>query len=153
MKRFANTLLASAIGLALGAGPAAAQWSNLYFFGDSLTDSGWFRPTLVQVAGPQAAILGRFTTNPNLVWSEHLADYYGTNATAGNQGGTNWAVGGATTGTDTSGALGPIPSLRTQITRYLTATGGHADSRALYTVWGGANDLFAIAGGAPAQQG
>ena len=47
--------------------------------------------------------------------------------------------------------LGAIPSLSTQINNYLTATGGIADSRALYTVWGGANDLFAIAGGAPAQ--
>lgn len=145
-----RSLLAAA--LAIAALPAAAQtYSQTVFFGDSLTDSGWFRPALVQAAGPQAAILGRFTTNPNLVWSEHLAGYYGTNATAANQGGSNYAVGGATTGTNTSGALGPIPSLRTQITGYLTANGGHADSRALYTVWGGANDLFAIAGGAPAQ--
>ena len=146
-----RSLLAAA--LAFAALPAAAQtYSQTVFFGDSLTDSGWFRPALVQASGdPSAAILGRFSTNPTQVWSEYLADYYGTNAGSANQGGTNWAVGGASTGTDGMGALGEIPSLSTQINRYLTATGGVADSRALYTVWGGANDLFAIAGGAPAQ--
>ncbi|MCC8362370.1 autotransporter domain-containing protein [Lysobacter sp. A6] len=146
-----RTVLAAA--LAFAALPAAAQtYTQTVFFGDSLTDSGWFRPALVQVAGPQAAILGRFSTNPTQVWSEYLANYYGTNATSGNQGGTNWAVGGANTGIDSAGALGEIPSINTQIQRYLTATGGRADANALYTVWGGANDLFAIAGGAPAQE-
>ena len=145
-----RSLLAAA--LAFAALPAAAQtYTQTVFFGDSLTDSGWNRPALVQIGGPAAAITGKFTTNPTLVWSEWLADYYGTNAASGNQGGTNWAVGGARTGTDSASALGPIPSIGTQINNYLTATGGHADSHALYTVWGGANDLFAIAGGAPAQ--
>jgi len=140
-------LLAAA--LAFAALPAAAQsYSQTVFFGDSLTDSGWFRPALIQVGGPSAAVLGRFSTNPTQVWSEHLADYYGTNATSANQGGTNWATGGARTGTTYAGPLGEIASLNTQITRYLTANGGHADANALYTVWGGANDLFAITAGA-----
>ena len=144
-----RTVLAAA--LALATAPAFAQtYSQTVFFGDSLTDSGHFRPALVQAVGPNGALLGRFTTNPGLVWSEYLADYYGTNAVSANQGGTNYAVGGARTGTNTSGALGPIPSLTTQATNYLAANGGRADSRALYTVWGGANDLFAVAGGAPA---
>lgn len=144
-----RTVLAAA--LALATAPAFAQtYSQTIFFGDSLTDSGHFRPALVQAVGPNGALLGRFTTNPGLVWSEYLADYYGTNAVSANQGGTNYAVGGARTGTNTSGALGPIPSLNTQVTGYLAANGGRADSRALYTVWGGANDLFAVAGGAPA---
>jgi outer membrane lipase/esterase len=146
---FTRTALAAA--LAFAAAPAFAQtYSQTVFFGDSLTDSGWFRPALVQVAGPQAAILGRFTTNPGLVWSEYLADFYGTAAFAANQGGTNFAVGGARIGVDGSIGLGPIPSLATQVNSYLTATGGRADANALYTVWGGANDLFAVAAGAPA---
>jgi outer membrane lipase/esterase len=145
-----RTVLAAAV--AFAALPAAAQtYSQTVFFGDSLTDSGWFRPALVQAGGPSAAVLGRFSTNPTQVWSEYLADYYGTNANSANQGGSNWAVGGGRTGTDSSGALGEIPSISTQINRYLTSTGGRADPNALYTVWGGANDLFAIAGGAPAQ--
>jgi outer membrane lipase/esterase len=149
MKKPVRRLLAAA--LALAAAPAfAGPFTNTVFFGDSLTDSGHFRPALVQVAGPSGALLGKFTTNPGLVWSEYLADYYGTSAVSDNQGGTNYAVGGARTGTNTSGALGPIPSLTTQATSYLTAHGGAADPGALYTVWGGANDLFA-ATAAPAQ--
>src|SRR5690606_32176832 len=44
--------------------------------------------------------------------------------------------------------LGAIPALTTQVNSYLSANGGRADPNALYTVWGGANDLFAVAGGA-----
>ena len=144
-----------AVALAIAAAPALAQdspYSETVFIGDSLTDSGHFRPALIQVVGPSGALIGRFTTNPGLVWSEYLAEFYGTSAVSDNQGGTNYAVGGARTGTDTSGALGPIPSLATQTSSYLTSTGGRADPNALYTVWGGANDLFAVAGGAPAQE-
>lgn len=147
-----RTALAAA--LALAALPAAAQtYSQTIFFGDSLTDAGTFRPALVQVAGPQAASLGRFTTNPGLVWAEYLADFYGTSAAAANQGGTNYATGGARVGTNGSQSFGPVsvpvPSLQTQVTNYLGANGGRADANALYTVWGGANDLFAIGAGAP----
>ena len=150
-----RTLLA--VALALAAAPSSAQtYSQTVFFGDSLTDSGHFRPALVQVAGPSAALVGKFTTNPGLVWSEYLADFYGTNATPANQGGDNFAVGGARAGTNSSATLAPgftlpVPSLATQVGSYLTRTGGRADANALYTVWGGNNDLFAVAGGAPAQ--
>ena len=73
----ARALLATA--LAFAALPVAAQtYSQTVFFGDSLTDSGAFRPGLVQVGGPSAGILGRFTTNPGWVWAEWVADYYGT---------------------------------------------------------------------------
>ncbi|RZA30916.1 MAG: autotransporter domain-containing esterase, partial [Lysobacteraceae bacterium] len=76
------------VALALAASPAFAQsgYTDTVFFGDSLTDSGHFRPALVQSAGPSAAILGRFTTNPGLVWAEFMAEYYGTNAVSDNQG-------------------------------------------------------------------
>jgi outer membrane lipase/esterase len=143
-----------AVALALAATPAFADspFSSTVFFGDSLTDAGTFRPALIQFAGPQAAILGRFTTNPDLVWSEWLADYYGGDATPSNQGGDNYAVGGATTGTDTAGPFGPIPSVSTQVQAYLAANGGRADPNALYTVWAGANDLFAITDPATAPQ-
>lgn len=149
-----RTLLA--VALALAAAPSLAQtYSQTVFFGDSLTDSGHFRPALVQVAGPSAALIGKFTTNPGLVWSEYLADFYGTGATSDNQGGTNFAVGGARAGIDTTATLAPgftlpVPSMATQVSRYLTANGGRADANALYTVWGGNNDLFAVAAGAPA---
>jgi outer membrane lipase/esterase len=155
MQSFARPVRSAlAVALAVAALPALAQnhpYSQTVFIGDSLTDSGHFRPALIQAVGPNGALIGRFTTNPGLVWSEYVADFYGTNAVSDNQGGTNYAVGGARTGTNTAGTLGPIPSLATQTANYLASTGGRADSNALYTVWGGANDLFAVAGGAPAQ--
>ena len=145
----AMALAAAAASVAL---PASAQtYSQTIFFGDSLTDSGSFRPALIQAVGPSGALLGKFTTNPGLVWSEHVAGFYGTNATSANQGGTNFAVGGARTGTNSVSPFGAIPSLTTQINAHLAANGGRADSNALYSVWGGANDLFAAAAVPPAQ--
>ncbi|MDQ2701578.1 MAG: autotransporter domain-containing protein [Pseudomonadota bacterium] len=136
-----------AVALALAAAPTLAQespFSQTVFFGDSLTDSGHFRPVLIQVVGPNGALIGKFTTNPGLVWSEYLADHYGTDATSDNQGGSNYAVGGAWVGTETAGGLGAQPSLATQVGGYLASTGGRADPNALYSVWGGANDLFSV---------
>lgn len=122
---------------------AAGPYSQTVFFGDSLTDGGFFRPLLPASVRP---VTGQFTTNPGLVWSQYLADFYGTGAAPNGNGqtGTNYAAGGARVGINSTGALGPIPSLATQVTNYLAANGGRADSRALFTVWGGANDLFAI---------
>lgn len=152
---FRTARRALTLALALAAMPAVAQerpFSRTIFFGDSLTDAGFFRPALIRAAGPQAAILGKFTTNPGLVWSEHVANHYGSNAApAGNvRGGNNYAAGGARVALDTSGALGFTPSIATQVQSYLAAAGGRADPNALYTLWGGANEIFA-ATGAPEQ--
>ncbi|GAB2523728.1 autotransporter domain-containing protein [Lysobacter humi (ex Lee et al. 2017)] len=155
-----RTALAAA--LALAAAPAFAQqspYTQTVFFGDSLTDAGAFRPALIQQGGPQAASLGRFTTNPGLVYAELIAEYYGTaanpyygaNGSVQNAAGTNFAVGGARVGTTAASPFGAVPSLQTQVNAYLAANGGRADANALYTVWGGANDIFAITNaGAPA---
>ena len=138
-----------AVALAMAAAPVLAQdgpYTQTVFFGDSLTDAGYFRPLLPASVRP---VTGQFTTNPGFVWSQYLAEYYGTSAYANGNGqvGTNYAAGGARVGTNTTGALGPIPSLATQVNTYLASTGGRADPNALYTVWGGANDLFAITSG------
>ncbi len=144
-----RSILAAA--LALTAVPALAQdvYSQTVFFGDSLTDSGFYAP----ITGNPA--VSRFTTNPGLVWAEFLADYYGTNAgpawqltSTGVVGGDgdNYAAGGATIGPGPGFPPQPptlfAPSLSTQIGAYLAANGGRADPDALFTVWGGANDLF-----------
>lgn len=153
---FRHSLLAAA--LALATLPAAVQASDspftkTVFFGDSLTDGGYFRPVLIQLVGPNGAIIGQFTNNPNYVWSQYLADFYGSNAQVawtGNNtasptlaGGNNWAVGGARVATDSIGGLGYTPSLASQYARYLSS-GNTVDPGALYTIWGGANDLFAV---------
>ena len=144
---------AVAVAIALAAAPAMAQspYSKTVFFGDSLTDTGYFRPVLMKL-DPNAALVGRFTTNPGWVWADYVADQYGTNASPNGNGqtGDNYAVGGARVGVDSVGALGATPSMKTQMATYLAANGGKADANALYTVWGGANDLFAVQA-APAQ--
>ena len=65
-----SALVASAVAVACAAGPAAAQWSGFYFFGDSLTDAGSYKPVL-------PAGTGHFTTNPDLVWAQVLGARYG----------------------------------------------------------------------------
>jgi len=142
-KRPMRSVLAAALAFAAVPAFAGGPYSQTVFFGDSLTDAGFFRPLLPASVRP---VTGQFTTNPGFVWSQHLADYYGTGAAPNGNGqtGTNYAAGGARVGINTTGALGPIPSLVTQANNYLSANGGRADARALYTVWGGANDLFAI---------
>ncbi|WP_246037216.1 autotransporter domain-containing protein [Thermomonas fusca] len=152
---FRRTLLSAA--LAMVAMPAVAQtvppspFTRTIFFGDSLTDGGYFRPLLIQMLGPNGAVVGQFTTNPGYVWSQHLASYYGgdaspawtgnTTATPTDGSGDNWAVGGARAGTSVVGGLGYTPSLTAQYQAYLAA-GNTVDPGALYTVWGGANDVF-----------
>jgi len=139
--------LAIALAAAAAAPAVADDFSRTVFFGDSLTDAGYFRPVIVRSVGPSGALLGRFTTNPALTWAEHVADRYGTRADANGNGqvGDNYAAGGARVAAPAVTLLGQAPSLASQVSTYLAANGGRADANALYTVWGGANDLFAVA--------
>jgi outer membrane lipase/esterase len=147
-----RTVLAAA--LAVAAMPAFAQsspdspFTKTVFFGDSLTDGGFFRPLLPPSA---QAVTGQFTTNPGYVWSQYMADYFHSNAdvawtatgaTPTPAAGNNWAVGGARVNIDSVGGLGYTPSLVSQYHAYLAA-GNTVDPNALYTVLGGANDIFA----------
>ena len=128
-----------ALALAIAAAPVFAEeaYTQTYFFGDSLTDSGHFQNTLPANIRDQA---GRFTTNPGWIWAQWVADHYGTDATTDNQGGTNYAIGGARLDTPVANAI-PVTA---QIEQYLSSHGGVADRDALYTVWGGGNDLLAF---------
>lgn len=149
--KFRPTALVAALGFAMAMPAAAQTFSNTIYFGDSLTDSGTFIPALIKLAGPSAANVGKFTTNPYLVWSEQLALRYGVQLAPSNQGGTNYAVGGARAGEAATSVFGAIPSVKSQVSTYLSSTGGKADPNALYTVWAGGNDLLAVLSGAPAQ--
>lgn len=144
-KRILPALVFSAFA-AFGATEAqSAQFSNVYVFGDSLSDAGYFRPFLRGILPPAVADgMGRFTTNPGPVWSELVASYYGVNGRPSNAGGTIYAQGGARVAlapgvnTPTGQAERPIS---TQVTEFLTANPA-ADPNALYAVWAGANDVF-----------
>lgn len=74
MKPLSRTLLAAA--LALAASPALAQqaapYSQTIFFGDCLTDAGFFRPLLPPSVQPVA---GQLTTNPGFVRAQWIADF------------------------------------------------------------------------------
>jgi len=150
-KRLIPALVASA--LAIGATAAqATTFSGVYVFGDSLSDAGFFRPVLIAggLTPAQAATVGRFTTNPGPVWSELVASYYGGNPNPSNAGGGIYAQGGArvsaaSASTPAGAAQRPVT---TQIDEFLAS--GRADSKALYAIWAGANDLLqAGAGGVP----
>ena len=146
-KRVLPALVLSALAAAaIPQGAAAAQFSGVYVFGDSLSDAGFYRPFLASIGLPASTVaqLGRFTTNPGPVWSELVTQYYGFTPGASNAGGNIYAQGGArvtATSTSTPPGFAQRP-VSTQISEYLTATGGKADSNALYAVWAGGNDFL-----------
>ncbi|MDR3439469.1 autotransporter domain-containing protein [Telmatospirillum sp.] len=144
-------------GALLSAAPAFGQsFSNFYVFGDSLSDAGTFRSPLAPGVGL------RFTTNPGLEWNQVLGAFYGISvtpykATVANAtlsgiasstilGGNNYAQGGAcvSSGYGTNCPMNALNDLgiSQQISTYLAATGGRASSSALYSVYGGGNDVF-----------
>ena len=139
MRRMKRAVLASAlfIGLGLGHGEAAAQFSGFYFFGDSLSDAGSFKPVL-----PPGT--GKFTTNPGPIWAEVIAQRYGFTATPANQGGNDYAEGGARVsqlpGVPNTPPTGTATPVTTQVQTFLGK--GAVNSGALYSVWAGANDVF-----------
>ncbi|AUS99328.1 PEP-CTERM sorting domain-containing protein [Nostoc sp. CENA543] len=107
----------------------AASLSQLYFFGDSLSDPG---NAFSQVGIPPSPYVnGRFSDGR--VWAEYLAKNLGLQD-------TNFAFGGATTGN--SNTITPLlPGLFTQINTFIN-TNPQADSDALYVIWAGANDYL-----------
>jgi outer membrane lipase/esterase len=141
---------------------AFAGYSNLYIFGDSLSDSGNNAVVLtpnvtpLPISGnsfiptyPYAS--GRYTDA--LVWAQTLASSLGLNADPSLLGGTDYAFGGAQTGPATpnvlpGGLLTPFPpSLETQAAFFLSQHANKAPSDALYVIAGGGEDaLHALAG-------
>ncbi|HEV7576125.1 MAG TPA: SGNH/GDSL hydrolase family protein [Caldimonas sp.] len=146
---------------ALASAPASAgPYSALVVFGDSLSDNGnnaaagLFDPT--QVIGGNGYVptntYAAGTYSNGLVWASDFAAMIGLPLAPSLVGGSDFAFGGATTGTPGPGPGGFPYSLLVQTNQYLGATGNHASPTALYVVAGGGNDvrgaLAAIAGGA-----
>jgi len=108
---------------------AAALFSGIVAFGDSLSDTG---NVYAATAGsnPPAPYYydGRYSNGP--VWVEYLATFVSDNALE------NYAWGGAVTG------LGGLPpGLLTQVGGYAASAPGDLDET-LFTVWAGPNDFF-----------
>jgi phospholipase/lecithinase/hemolysin len=130
----------------------AATFSNLYSFGDSLSDSG----NSVAASGfpPEPFYdLGRFSNGS--VWVEDLAQDLGLSLTPSTSlpanspptTSINYAYGGATSGTKNLGedlfSGVELPGLQQQVGSFVSSLNGQrADSNALYTIWAGSNDYF-----------
>ena len=124
--------------------PARAQnFSQLYVFGDSMSDIGnLFAATSGQVPAPPF-FEGRFSNGP--LYVEALAEGLGlAPLQAASLGGTDFAWAGAKAAEDIEllGGLLFLPSVRTQVGSYIASlAGGTADGEALYVVFGGNSDI------------
>jgi phospholipase/lecithinase/hemolysin len=177
-RRFPRLAVAFAVCIASLLGVAAhAQtvptFSQIIVFGDSLSDTGNIRHrindatngALSYPSGTYNYSDGRFTNSSDTdpasklytgVWHEQLAREFLNMQEASNSedGGTNYAFGGATTKdgtTDRTVINNPTPfgggeltvtidNMGKQVSDYLAARA--IDPSALYIVWGGGNDLF-----------
>lgn len=129
------------LGLALAASAAHAgedlTYSRLLVFGDSISDGGAY-------AAQAPAGAGKFTTNPDPVWVEHVAAGLGLPLAPAAQQGFNYAEGGARVTVTRSGGPGDISRtpVAAQIDRHLARGGGFGPD-SLVVIQGGGNDVFA----------
>ncbi|MEQ8234336.1 MAG: SGNH/GDSL hydrolase family protein [Gammaproteobacteria bacterium] len=136
----ALTRLAAAAALSLAMATnvhAALAYSNMFIFGDSLSETGNYQALGVgALAYPGVSAPGRHSNGP--VWVEYLGAQLGIGVDAWLSGGNNYAWGGART----EGQPGPFPPIDVgvQATIFLNEYESGADSDALYVVWGGGND-------------
>ena len=121
---------------ALFAGRANA-FSQVVAFGDSLSDNGNIYAATGNLFPPAPYFNGRFSNGP--VWVETLAGSLGV-------GLTDYAVGGATTGTvnTNNNVLGIGDTYDGMSQQFAAYLGGPVDTGALHTVFGGANDFLAL---------
>ena len=133
--------------LSLGfAGSALAQsFSNVVVFGDSLSDSG----NAAAASGLPLPPGTSFTTNPDPVWAEIIAGAFGASGQNSLAGGPNYAFGGACMNPATPCDFDDVPTVTEQIGQHLSLRGGRLDPNALYTIWGGLNDIADSALGDP----
>ena len=149
----------------------ATTYSQVICFGDSLSDDGnvgHLTKSSFDVEYPSTDFNysnGRFTddlsgtspssTNFEGTWHEQLERrFLGlTRASNSLDGGTDYAYGDATTEDGTTNVtVASVPiygnvtitivNMGQQVTNYLSDVNGVADGNALFSVWGGANDLF-----------
>lgn len=149
-----------------------SQIGNIYFFGDSLTDSGFndLWPTVAHPPSVPTLPPGKaptFTTFGGYTWAQYIArDIKGTvlpvypgptppdtmtnnsccnvpGFVSGTLTGFNYAAGGSTTN-----SIGVsetwAPSLITQVNTFLNTPGKTIHPNDIFFIWEGANDLLAI---------
>ncbi|MBA4138497.1 MAG: hypothetical protein C0518_14420 [Opitutus sp.] len=128
-------VLLASLGLAAAAiaQPAQRSYSNYYFFGDSLTDSG---NTFALTGSPPAPYFNGRVSN-GITYAEYLASGLAAAVTtSSNAARLNFAFAGATAMPGSA-----VPSLAQQIGMY-QARGITANPNGLYVLLAGANDLL-----------
>ncbi|MBE9208813.1 SGNH/GDSL hydrolase family protein [Nostoc sp. LEGE 06077] len=131
---------------------SAANFSQLYVFGDSLSDTGNVFNATGGVFPPTTSYFnGRLSNGP--LWVEYFGNQLGLqptlattlNTTIPTQG-INFAFGGAASGVGNAVVRdAPLPGVLEQVGLFaqpLLANNQTADPNALYVVWGGANDFL-----------
>jgi outer membrane lipase/esterase len=140
----------AALLIAAGSTARAGQYSNAYFFGDSLTDAGVF------AALPGVGTNDHFSTNPGTVWAQKLGARYGLSVTAAyatNPAANPYTFSPIASGNDFAVGMGRvnlaptlqaeavnIPSMSAQVTDFLAR--GAVDPNALYALASGHNDVI-----------
>ena len=126
-----RTLLALLTLVSFAAADRAQAFSDVFVFGDSLSDAGALNFLSPGDCPPAPYFDCRFSNGP--VWAELLAADLGNSAvTAYGGAGTNYAIGGQRSDEILNG----------QIPLFSSHVAGAADSDALYIVWGGGNDFL-----------
>ncbi len=125
----------------LAASVTASAYSNVYVFGDSLSDNG-----NLNALAPEQTYGERFTNGPVAV--EIVAGALGLTLTpsyhlAGGTSGNNFAIAGAKAVDDDGDESTPDINLPTQVNAFLAINGGVAPSDALYIMLIGGNDIRA----------
>lgn len=135
LRRLASAL--ALVGLAAAAPAHAGPYSSLTVFGDSLSDTGNVLLASGGVLPVAPYFPGRFSDGPN--WIDALAGYLGLPAGAvpALGGGSNFAFGGARTGT----APAQVPGVLAQVGGLWAPAHQTADATGLYVVVGGGNDM------------
>jgi len=142
MKKPILALAFSCLSALLPLKASAQNFDSFYIFGDSLVDNGnLFRVTGNSIPPSPPYFNGRFSNGP--VWVELLGSQLEISASST----TNFAFGGATTGT--FNALSPLVginlpgALSFQLNTFTTAPGTPSPN-ALYVLWAGANDYLVL---------
>ena len=114
--------------------------SNIVVFGDSLSDMGNAKDSILDVPDVPPYWNGRFSNGK--VWVEYFSDNMGLNTThgSGTSPGDNRAFGGSQTGQGYSYLL--LPNVGTQIDSYLTNVQTAISNDDLVILWAGGNDFL-----------
>ncbi len=117
-----------------------APIGNLLVFGDSLSDMGNAKDSILNVPDVPPYWQGRFSNG--MVWVEYLSQAYGVTTThgSGTSAGDNRAFGGAQTGAGFSYLL--LPNVGSQISSYLANVQSNFASNDVVSLWAGGNDFL-----------